>query len=105
DRHCEVPLPPRDGRAAGRARRPGPPRRNGGGVGMNDRLDLLVTDWLRADAPAEASPRTLEGALVRVATASQERYVTQRLLGDRVGRRRGVRPSTRPTPVLLANTR
>ena len=58
---------------------------------MNDRLDLLVTDWLRADAPAEASPRTLEGALARVATASQERYVTQRLLGDRIGRRRDVR--------------
>ena len=91
DRHREVPLSPRDGRAAGRARRAGAPRRNGGGVGMNDRLDLLVTDWLRADAPAEASPRTLEGALARVATASQERYVTQRLLGDRIGRRRDVR--------------
>ena len=58
---------------------------------MNDRLDLLVTDWLRGDAPAEASPRTLEGALARVATASQERYLTQRLLGDRIGRRRDVR--------------
>jgi Tol biopolymer transport system component len=58
---------------------------------MNDRLDLLVTDWLRSDAPAQASPQVLADAMARVATAGQERYVTQRLLGDSIGRRRDVR--------------
>src|SRR4051794_2252811 len=58
---------------------------------MNDRLDLLVTDWLRSEAPAHASPSVLDGALKRAATARQDRFVTQWLFGDRVGRRRDVR--------------
>ncbi|MFL5725172.1 MAG: hypothetical protein ACJ77F_02440 [Chloroflexota bacterium] len=58
---------------------------------MNDRLDLVVTDWLRSDAPAKASARVLDGALTRVAAADQQRYLTQRLLGDRIGRRADVR--------------
>jgi len=69
---------------------------------MNDRLDLLVTDWLRSDAPAKASPEVLTDALARVAASGQERYVTQRLLGDRVGRRQDVRLALVVALVVLA---
>jgi hypothetical protein len=55
---------------------------------MTDRLQLdrLVSDWLRDTAPAHASERTLTIAMERVATSGQDRYVTQRLFGDDVGR-------------------
>jgi Tol biopolymer transport system component len=62
---------------------------------MNDTFDLdrVVRDWLRAEAPARAPDRTLIHILERVSDAGQERYVTQRLFGDRMGRSRAVRVS------------
>jgi len=54
-------------------------------------LDLVVTTWLRAEAPAYAPDRVLGGALTRVATTNQERYLTQRAFGDALGRQRTLR--------------
>ena len=69
---------------------------------MNDRLDLTVKSWLAAEAPPEASPDVLAGALSRVAGLGQERFVTQRLLGDTIGRRRDVRLALAVALVTLA---
>jgi hypothetical protein len=49
-------------------------------------LETVVADWLRGDAPDHAAPDILAGALDRVATTRQQRYVTQSLFGDRIGR-------------------
>jgi len=48
--------------------------------------DRPVADWLRGQASSAGSERVLASTLARVATTSQERYVTQRLFGDRLGR-------------------
>ncbi len=55
---------------------------------MNDHRDLeiVVTDWLTGDAPTRASERVLAGALDRIGLVGQDRYVTQRLFGDGLGR-------------------
>lgn len=54
---------------------------------MNDRPDLerLVTDWLRAEAPARAPDRVLALALDRVAVVGQEHSLTQWRFSDRSG--------------------
>jgi Tol biopolymer transport system component len=55
---------------------------------MNTAPDLgrTVTDWLDGQASSAGSERVLATALERVAESGQERYVTQRLFGDRIGR-------------------
>jgi hypothetical protein len=60
---------------------------------MNAARDLgrTVADWLDGEASAAGSERVLAEALDRIAGSGQERYVTQRLLGDRVGRSPQVR--------------
>jgi len=54
---------------------------------MNDRSDLefLVTDWLRAAAPARAPDRVLATALEQVAGVGQERPLGGRRFGDWIG--------------------
>lgn len=60
---------------------------------MNERtsFDRLVSDWLVADVPERAPAHILPAALARVADARQDRYLSQRLLGDRLGRAPRVR--------------
>jgi WD40 repeat protein len=47
--------------------------------------------WLDADAASPAPAEVLAGALERVADTGQERYFSQRLFGDRIGRSPAVR--------------
>src|SRR4051812_36662047 len=50
-------------------------------------IDQLVTGWLQQDGDSIETPaRLLEHALDQVGRTDQERYVTQRLFGDRRGR-------------------
>ena len=54
---------------------------------MNDRSDLefLVTDWLRAAAPARAPDRVLASTLSRVADVGQTRPFGGRRFDDWIG--------------------
>jgi len=54
-------------------------------------LDRPLANWLRSQATSAGSERVLASTLARVATTGQERYVTQRLFGDRLGRSRTLR--------------
>jgi hypothetical protein len=54
-------------------------------------LEADVTRWLTSDAPARAPALILESTLERVATERQERYLSQRIFGNRVGRSPGLR--------------
>lgn len=49
-------------------------------------FERAVADWLGADAPARAPAEVLPTALERAAARGQDRYVAQRLFGDRYGR-------------------
>jgi hypothetical protein len=49
-------------------------------------LERTMARWLAAEASPAGRERVLATALARVATSDQERFLTQRLLGDRVGR-------------------
>ncbi|HSL34360.1 MAG TPA: hypothetical protein VK871_11965, partial [Candidatus Limnocylindrales bacterium] len=55
---------------------------------MNARpeLERIVTDWLQAEATTAGPDRLLTATLARVAVTGQERHVTQRLFGERLGR-------------------
>jgi Tol biopolymer transport system component len=65
-------------------------------------LDRDVAEWLRGQATSAGSERVLASTLARVATTGQERYVTQRLFGDRLGRSRTLRVALiAATAVLL----
>jgi dipeptidyl aminopeptidase/acylaminoacyl peptidase len=50
-----------------------------------DDLDRLVSEWLHSDASTSGSERVLAPTLSRVAVTGQERHVTQRVFGDRLG--------------------
>jgi hypothetical protein len=54
-------------------------------------LDRTIAGWLDAEASSAGSERILASALDRIEGSGQERYVTQRLLGDRIGRSPHVR--------------
>ena len=49
-------------------------------------FERTLEEWLRAAAPPTAPREVLALALDRVALRGQDRYVNQRIFGDRVGR-------------------
>ena len=49
-------------------------------------FEQSVASWLVSDAPGTVPADVIEGALERVADRGQDRYVTQRLFGDVLGR-------------------
>jgi hypothetical protein len=54
-------------------------------------LERMVGRWLAAEASSANADRVLAAVLQNVATTGQDRFITQRLLGDRVGREPAVR--------------
>jgi Tol biopolymer transport system component len=64
-------------------------------------LERLVSDWLADDASASSSNRVLAAALDRIETTRQERHLTQRLFGDRLGRSRTVRVALTVAAAIL----
>ena len=52
----------------------------------SSQAERRLIDWLSGQADSTGADRVLHDALTRVAGAGQERYVTQRLFGDEVGR-------------------
>jgi len=71
---------------------------------MTEPLELrdLMTTWLREDAPVRAPARVLEGAMDRVTTSRQERYLAQAVFGDTLGRAPQVRFGLAAGLALLA---
>jgi hypothetical protein len=55
---------------------------------MNARreLDVVVTDWLHSEANSRGSEPILKAALARANATGQDRFVTQFLFGDQLGR-------------------
>ena len=54
-------------------------------------LERRVADWLADMASSAGSDRVLSAALTQIEATGQERYVTQRLLGNELGRSRQLR--------------
>jgi len=54
-------------------------------------LGRMVTDWFQTEAVSDGSERVVAASLARIATVDQDRYLTQRLFGNRIGRSRGLR--------------
>jgi WD40-like Beta Propeller Repeat len=54
-------------------------------------VERVIVDWLRAEASSVSPERVLASSISRIAATSQDRYLTQRLFGDRLGRSRELR--------------
>ncbi len=65
-------------------------------------LDRVVIDWLGSDASIGDSTEVLEAVMSRIAVTSQDRYLTQRLFGDRWGRSRALRVALAAAGLLVA---